>query len=38
VAEKSVNAFVLAMDKNLQRSVQEIQTGLQDYFRAHPVE
>lgn len=34
--EKSVTAFVLAMDKNLQRSVQEIQTGLEGYFKAHP--
>jgi ABC-type uncharacterized transport system auxiliary subunit len=36
-AEKSVTAFVEAMDKNLQRSVQEIQAGLEEYFKAHPV-
>jgi hypothetical protein len=26
------------MDKNLQRSVQEVSAGLDEYFRAHPVE
>ncbi len=36
--EKSVSAFVIAMDKNIQRSVQEIQAGLEDFFRAHPVQ
>jgi ABC-type uncharacterized transport system auxiliary subunit len=36
--EKSVSAFVEAMDKNLQRSVQEVAAGLDEYFRAHPVE
>jgi ABC-type uncharacterized transport system auxiliary subunit len=36
--EKSVPAFVIAMDKNLQRSIQEVASGLQEYFRAHPVE
>jgi hypothetical protein len=36
--EKSVTAFVLAMDKNLQRSVQAVQTGLEEYFRAHPLQ
>jgi len=36
VAEKSINAFVQAMDKNVQRSVQEVQTALEEYFRAHP--
>jgi ABC-type uncharacterized transport system auxiliary subunit len=36
--EKSVTAFVEAMDKNLQRSVQEVSAGLDEYFRAHPVE
>jgi len=36
-SEKSVTAFVLAMDKNVQRSVQEMQAGLEEYFRAHPV-
>jgi ABC-type uncharacterized transport system auxiliary subunit len=35
-AEKTVNAFVQAMDKNLQRSVQEVQAGLEEYFKAHP--
>lgn len=34
--EKSVTAFVMAMDKNLQRSVQEVQAGLEEYFKAHP--
>ena len=37
-AEKNVTAFVLAMDKNLERSVQEIQAGLEEYFKAHPVQ
>jgi ABC-type uncharacterized transport system auxiliary subunit len=36
-AEKSVTAFVEAMDKNVQRSVQEVQAGLEEYFGAHPV-
>lgn len=36
-SETTVNAFVTAMDKNVQRSVQEVQTGLEDYFREHPV-
>jgi len=36
VAEKTINAFVQAMDKNVQRSVQDIQTGLEQYFKAHP--
>ena len=36
VAEKSINTFVQAMDKNVQRSVQEVQSGLVEYFRAHP--
>lgn len=35
-SEKSINAFVLAMDKNVLRSVQELQAGLEEYFRAHP--
>jgi ABC-type uncharacterized transport system auxiliary subunit len=35
-SEKSVTAFVLAMDKNLQQGVQEVQAGLDEYFRAHP--
>jgi len=37
VSEKSISAFVQAMDKNVQRSVQEVQTGLEQYFRAHPL-
>jgi ABC-type uncharacterized transport system auxiliary subunit len=37
-AEKTVSSFVMAMDKNLQQSVQEIRAGLEEYFRAHPVE
>jgi len=36
--EKSITAFVLAMDKNLNSGVQEIQTGLEEYFHAHPVQ
>ena len=36
-SEKSVTAFVLAMDKNIQSSVQEMRAGLEEYFRAHPV-
>lgn len=36
-SEKSINAFVLAMDKNVQSSVQEVQAGLEEYFRAHPL-
>lgn len=36
-SEKNVGAFVLAMDKNVQRSVQEVQAGLEEYFRAHPL-
>jgi ABC-type uncharacterized transport system auxiliary subunit len=35
-SEKTVAAFVEAMNKNVQRSVQEIQAGLEEYFRAHP--
>lgn len=38
VPEKTVVAVATAMDKNVQRSVQEIETGLDDYFRAHPVQ
>lgn len=37
VTEKSLNAFVTAMDKNVQQSVQEVQAGLEEYFRSHPV-
>jgi ABC-type uncharacterized transport system auxiliary subunit len=36
--DKSVPAFVAAMDKNVQRSVQEVQAGLEEYFRIHPVQ
>jgi ABC-type uncharacterized transport system auxiliary subunit len=36
--EKTVSALVLAMDKNIQRSVQEVEAGLQEYFQAHPLE
>ena len=35
-SEKSVTAFVVAMDKNIQSSIQEVQAGLEEYFRAHP--
>jgi ABC-type uncharacterized transport system auxiliary subunit len=35
-SEKSLPAFVEAMDKNLQHSVQEVQGGLEEYFRSHP--
>jgi ABC-type uncharacterized transport system auxiliary subunit len=35
-SEKSVAAVATAMDKNVQRSVQEVQAGLEDYFRANP--
>jgi ABC-type uncharacterized transport system auxiliary subunit len=37
-AEKSIGAFVQAMDKNIDRSVQEVDTGLAQYFRANPVQ
>ena len=37
VADKSIDSFVRAMDKNVQRSVQEVQAGLEEYFRANPV-
>jgi len=37
VAQKSITAFVEAMDKNVQSSVKEVQAGLEEYFRAHPV-
>jgi ABC-type uncharacterized transport system auxiliary subunit len=36
-SDKSMPAVVQAMDKNVQRSVQEVQAGLDEYFRAHPV-
>lgn len=35
-AEKSVSAVAIAMDKNVQRGVQAIETGLTEYFKAHP--
>jgi ABC-type uncharacterized transport system auxiliary subunit len=37
VSDKSISAFVQAMDKNVQRSVQEVQAGLEQYFHAHPL-
>jgi ABC-type uncharacterized transport system auxiliary subunit len=36
--EKTIPAFVDAMDKNLQSSVQEVAAGMEEYFRTHPVE
>jgi ABC-type uncharacterized transport system auxiliary subunit len=36
--EKSVSAYVVAMGKNIDRSIQEVQAGLEEYFRAHPVQ
>ncbi len=36
VTEKSVPAVVTAMDKNVQRSVDEVQAGLVEYFNANP--
>jgi ABC-type uncharacterized transport system auxiliary subunit len=36
--EKSVSAYVVAMDKNIHRSIEEVQSGLEDYFRANPVQ
>ncbi|MGB2634101.1 MAG: ABC-type transport auxiliary lipoprotein family protein [Candidatus Acidiferrum sp.] len=38
VAEKTVSALAAGMDKNIQRSVQEIQSGLDEYFRANPIQ
>ena len=35
-SEKKVSAIAMAMDKNVQRSVQEVQAGLEEYFRANP--
>jgi ABC-type uncharacterized transport system auxiliary subunit len=35
-SEKSVSAVAIAMDKNVQRSVQEVQAGLEEYFHANP--
>jgi ABC-type uncharacterized transport system auxiliary subunit len=34
--EKDMSSLVAAMDKNVQRSVQEIASGLDDYFKNHP--
>jgi ABC-type uncharacterized transport system auxiliary subunit len=36
--EKSVNAFVIAMDKNLQSGVQQVSAGLDEYFHSHPLQ
>ena len=33
---KTVTAVVTAMDRNVQRSVEEVQAGLDEYFRANP--
>jgi len=35
-SSKDVSAVVAAMDKNVERSVQEVQAGLEQYFREHP--
>jgi ABC-type uncharacterized transport system auxiliary subunit len=35
-SSKDISAVVDAMDKNVERSVQEVQAGLEQYFRAHP--
>jgi cholesterol transport system auxiliary component len=35
-AGKDMSSLVAAMDKNVQRSVQEIESGLDDYFKNHP--
>ena len=37
-AEKSVPSVVEAMNKNVQRSVLEVEGALEEYFRAHPVQ
>jgi ABC-type uncharacterized transport system auxiliary subunit len=37
ISEKSVSAFVQAMDKNVQESLLEVQAGLLEYFQAHPM-
>lgn len=34
-SEKTIVAFVNAMDKNLQRGLQEVEAGLEEYFRSH---
>lgn len=33
---KTVSAIVAAIDKNVRRSVEEVQAGLEEYFRANP--
>jgi ABC-type uncharacterized transport system auxiliary subunit len=35
VAEKNIVAVVTAMDRNVQRSVQEVQAGIDEYFNSH---
>ena len=35
-SQKSVTSFVEAMDRNVNRSVEEVQAGLLEYFQAHP--
>jgi ABC-type uncharacterized transport system auxiliary subunit len=35
-SSKDVSAVVAAMEKNVERGVQEVQAGLEEYFRAHP--
>jgi len=37
-SEKNITSFVMAMDKNIQRSVQDVRAGLEEYFRANPVQ
>ena len=37
VSEKTVSSFVDAMDQNVRRSVAEVQAGLLQYFREHPL-
>lgn len=36
VAEKNMPAVVTAMDKNVRRSVDEVQAGLDEFFRSNP--
>lgn len=38
VTEKTVSALAVGMDKNVQRSVQEVQASLDEYFRANPIQ
>lgn len=35
-AQKSMTSFVEAMDRNVNRSVQEVQAGLVEFFQSHP--